>query len=311
MINDETVSAPTVNVLLSVFKPDFGFFEMQLQSILGQKNVRVKLHIRIDGFDLTTENFIRNRMQYVSTPFKLYHGERIGPAGSFLELVRVSNSHEYIAFADQDDIWAPNKLSSALRYFNEEQVPTLVIAGMVAIDKNGNPLPERTFFHEGKPKCLSFKNAIVENQFQGARMVINPKGVELLQNHFPDYRNVIMHDAWTYLAISAFGDIRIQNESTFFYRQHSNNLIGLSSNSFLNRVSRFRATGNVARFKMAEEFLRVFPNYRDSKFLMEFISLPHRSRIARMFSLMKLRLQREKVRDLIMLYIAIMLMHRE
>ena len=102
-----------VAVLLSAYNGD-KFIKEQIESILNQNGVNVKLTIRNDGGD-PEEKTRRIIREYVAKDERvsLLEGENLGCAKSFWQLLREAPEADYYAFADQDDVWLPDKLKAA------------------------------------------------------------------------------------------------------------------------------------------------------------------------------------------------------
>ena len=93
------------------------FLEEQISTIFGQVAVDVDIYISIDLSVDGTEELVR-KIQ-VSNPniFIVSSGQRFGSAAkNFYHLINTVDvtKYDYVAFADQDDIWLPDKLSSAV-----------------------------------------------------------------------------------------------------------------------------------------------------------------------------------------------------
>ena len=89
------------------------FIREQLDSILDQTGeFELDLWVRDDGSTDGTKDILND---YESRGLlRWYTGENLGPAQSFLDLVRRTLGYDWYAFADQDDFWMPEKLSWAL-----------------------------------------------------------------------------------------------------------------------------------------------------------------------------------------------------
>ena len=101
-----------VTVLMSTYNGK-RFLKEQIESILNQSGVEVTLVIRDDGSSDGTKEILKEygRLDNV----KVLFGENEGPAMSFMSLVRGAEMEtEYLAYADQDDIWLPEKLKEAV-----------------------------------------------------------------------------------------------------------------------------------------------------------------------------------------------------
>lgn len=99
-------------VLMSTFNGE-KFIREQIESILAQENVNIKLLVRDDGstdktLDILNEYKNKGKLNY-------YIGKNLGPQLSFMHLLQNAPYCEYYAFADQDDVWLKDKLSTAIK----------------------------------------------------------------------------------------------------------------------------------------------------------------------------------------------------
>lgn len=106
-------------VLLATYNGE-AYIKEQINSIFAQENVDVTIFFRDDGStDKTLE--ILNSLPRV-TQVKDSHLPNCGAASNFLLLANCIKDYtdfEYIFFADQDDIWFPNKMISAIKVLNQ------------------------------------------------------------------------------------------------------------------------------------------------------------------------------------------------
>ena len=218
-----------VAILLSTFNGE-RFLPAQLESLLAQTFEEWTLYWRDDGSTDKTvavvEAFARIagqgrcvQLQCTST--------RLHPAASYLTLLgAVQNllaDTDMVAFADQDDVWLPNKLArgvTALRSLDTE-VPALYCARQMLVDEALNPI--------GLSRKITpspgFPAALIQNVTTGCTLVLNRRAVAMLANSTPPAAS--LHDWWCYLVITAGGGSLItDDEATVLYRQHPANLIG-------------------------------------------------------------------------------------
>ena len=95
------------------------FLEEQISSICGQLAVDVDIYISIDPSIDGTEELVRKIQISNPSIFVVSSGQHFGSAGkNFYHLINSVDvtKYDYVAFADQDDIWLPNKLSSAVNF---------------------------------------------------------------------------------------------------------------------------------------------------------------------------------------------------
>ena len=88
------------------------YLDEQLESIVAQKGVMTDILVRDDGSSDHTCDILDQWQQ--KTSLRWYSGENIGPARSFMDLLRQSGDSCYYAFSDQDDYWLSDKLKVAV-----------------------------------------------------------------------------------------------------------------------------------------------------------------------------------------------------
>ena len=101
------MSDKKVAVLLSTYNGE-KYVGAQIHSILTQNYKNIEIVVRDDGSKDKTVEIIKEYMQKYSN-IVLHQGENLGFIKSFFELLKYEDA-DYYAFADQDDIWLPNKI---------------------------------------------------------------------------------------------------------------------------------------------------------------------------------------------------------
>ena len=89
------------------------YIRQQIDSILQQTNVEVNLLVRDDGSKDDTIKILDEYKQEGKLTY--YTGPNLGPQLSFLNLLNNCPKADYYAFADQDDYWEKDKLSTAVK----------------------------------------------------------------------------------------------------------------------------------------------------------------------------------------------------
>jgi glycosyltransferase involved in cell wall biosynthesis len=202
------------------------FIREQLDSIAAQTHTDWKVWVSDDGSsDGTLEILSEYRGKWGQDRLEVLRGPSRGFAPNFLSIVcRPEIQAEYFSYADQDDVWEPRKLERAVTSLEEAapDSPALYCARTRLIDEGGAPLGLSPLFTQ-KP---DFRNALVQNVGGGNTMVFNASGRRVLLAAGSDL-DVVAHDWWTYVAISAAGGrIVYDSEPSLLYRQHGGNLIG-------------------------------------------------------------------------------------
>lgn len=250
-----------IQVLMSTYNGE-KFLSDQIDSILNQVDVDVRLLIRDDGSQDGTVDILKEYARKHKNIF-WYQGENIGPQKSFFDLLtNASLECRYFAFSDQDDYWLPEKLVRAvgmIRNLEKEKAEQPILYGSKVIYASDNLEKQEKFEYKNKKKP-GFGNALVENIFMGCTEVFNYSLIELVRAHQPKQK--MWHDWWLYLSATCFGAV-IYDESAFvLYRQHGNNQVGMQNSwreRWKNRVKNFKKLkGSIS--KQAREFMEIYGN---------------------------------------------------
>ena len=86
-------------ILMSTYNGE-KYIDCQIESILSQKDVNVKLLIRDDGSKDNTVEIIKKYQEKYLDKIELIEGENVGIHRSFASLIDQAKGLEYIAFAD-------------------------------------------------------------------------------------------------------------------------------------------------------------------------------------------------------------------
>lgn len=220
-----------VNVLLSSYNGE-KYIEELINSVLAQEGVDLILTIRDDGSSDKTIEIIKS---FDDSRIRLIEGgENLGPAKSFLKLLRDCDTADYYAYCDQDDIWYPNKLSTAVNKLSDE-VPSLFMSTYDMYDEALNTLNKRDmeFYNP-----LRIETTLMYRCPSGCIMVLNDALRDILISKEPE--SIRMHDFWTLLiALGTKSNIVTEDVSLLKYRLHEGNTVGLSK-GFWDKVKRFK-----------------------------------------------------------------------
>lgn len=257
-----------IQILMSTYNGS-QYIRTQLDSIVAQDVNEKFLLIRDDGSTDDTIIIIEEYIRKYPWIF-LYKGQNVGVQKSFFDLINKADSQmDYIAFADQDDEWLPNKLSRAVWCLNKRNsanctMPLLYCSDKRVVGKNLEPINVTV---SRKVRKISFGNALVQNICTGCTAVINQSLLRLIKQYPPEnIQGVIMHDWWLYLTAACFGNVYYDHDSYIKYRQHGGNASGamLNHRALMSyRINQlFSARGQI--YKQAEMFLKTYTAYFDS-----------------------------------------------
>lgn len=280
-----------VLVLLSTYN-GVEFIDEQLNSVLTQEDVEVSLLIRDDGSSDETLVTLMSYVRRFPEQIRFVSGSNIGVAGSFFELIKeASESYDYFAFCDQDDVWENFKLLRSIHLIENrpDSIPLMYCSATSMVDKNLKFIRK---WPNLPKKPISIYNSLIENIAVGCTVVVNLKAMLLLKSSLPKtVSNVIMHDWWIYLCVSAFGEVVFDNEAHILYRQHSNNVLGGETRNLWNKwagkfLRFFRGVNKDLIRRQATEFIYTVDHLlspTQKKDIEHFLSSQHRNIMYRIF----------------------------
>lgn len=219
----------------------------QLQSVSAQTFMDWEVFASDDGSeDDTHALLLRQQAAWPAGKLTIHSGPAEGFAANFLSLIcNASIQADYYAFADQDDVWEPNKLERAVAWLSSvpKDVPALYGTRTLLVDENNQAKGLSPLFP--KPPC--FANALMQNIAGGNTMVFN-KAARTLLREAGENIDVVTHDWWVYQVVSGCGGrVFYDAYPSLRYRQHNGNAVGLDTD-WRARVGRIRLLAK-GRFK--------------------------------------------------------------
>lgn len=207
-----------VTVLMSTYNGE-KYLEKQLESLFNQLEVDIYVYVRDDGSSDNTVHIL-NKWQE-SHQLQWYHSENLGPALSFMDLVKTAPKSDYYAFCDQDDVWDNNKLLIATEKLKTlpKIKPGLYFSSYRLVDENLKLIKNNEDY-----KNLSFGNALIQNISLGCTMVFNYSAKEIAAKNIDTDGS--LHDAWLYKLWYSTGNVIYDREPRISYRQHESNVVG-------------------------------------------------------------------------------------
>ncbi|MCE5201239.1 MAG: glycosyltransferase family 2 protein [Synergistaceae bacterium] len=245
----------TVTVLMSTYNGKKYLVE-QIESILRQTYTDLRLLVRDDGSSDSTLDILKYYGDLGHLAW--YRGANLGPGRSFFDLVQNSPPSDFYAFADQDDVWDPDKIEAAVKCLCEinSDLPAMYCSAVRPVDCDLNILPNT----DTKTKVLpSFGLSLAENIAPGCTFVFNRESLEKFKNFKSEY--VDMHDWAIYRIIMAFDGIVIYDENAHIaYRQHGNNVIGFSNRGIKKWIARFNRIRDKKYYRIRSAFAENIKN---------------------------------------------------
>lgn len=194
------------------------YVEAQLRSILDQLDGQDEVII-VD--DASTDRTCDIIWSFKDARIRLIEHQRNSGVVTTVEDAVRNATGDIIFLADQDDIWAENKVAMVLAAFHKHSEAMIVTSRITTIDENGSLSPD-SVYNKGRSFRSGFWRNILHNYFQGSAMAFRS---ELLHMILPFPKRVeFLHDYWigTRSAILGMPVIYI-DEPLLLYRRHAQN----------------------------------------------------------------------------------------
>jgi glycosyltransferase involved in cell wall biosynthesis len=224
-------SLAEVEVLLATYN-GARFLREQLDSIMAQDYGNIRVLARDDGSSDGTVEILNQYAQRFDGRFRVMPAT--APTGSaknnFLLLMKASTA-EYVCFADQDDIWLPDKVSRTKLAMDQLQsrwgpkVPLLVFTDLQVVDDKLTVLQQSFWAHMNidPDRMTRLAALMVQSVVTGCTAMLNRPLLEL-SLRMPD--DAFMHDRWIGLLAGSLGKSTGVRIPTVLYRQHEHNVLG-------------------------------------------------------------------------------------
>lgn len=226
-------STQTIQILLATYN-GARFLAEQIASIQAQTFGNWRLLVRDDGSTDDTREILRARAARDERIEVLSDGRgNLGVLGNFAALAAAALDRpaRYVAFADQDDVWHPQKLAWQLEHIRATEqkaaaeTPIAVHTDLAVVDGQLQPLHPsflryQGLWHEAEEPL---RTLVVQNFVTGCTLLINRPLLELAVPIPPE---ALVHDWWLALCAAAAGHLEFLPQATVSYRQHGGNTIG-------------------------------------------------------------------------------------
>ena len=212
-----------VAVLLSTYNGE-KYIREQLDSVLKQiGSFKMDVWVRDDGSTDGTQAILEEYEK--NGKIKWYTGCNLGPAFSFLNLVKRCIGYDFYAFADQDDYWLPDKIQSGINMIQSLEVPALYCSNAELVNTQLRGLGRNVY---RQPPRLDFYTLTCAGGILGCTMVFNNMLAEMVQKH-PLPQKIIMHDSYMAMICASVDGILVYDKNAQLkYRQHGDNVVGVS-----------------------------------------------------------------------------------
>jgi glycosyltransferase involved in cell wall biosynthesis len=202
------------------------FIDEQLASLRSQTLLPMELVVSDDcSTDETLEKIESFRL---TAPFPVIvrrNAVRLGYGENFLSATKLARG-DYVAYCDQDDVWYPAKLQTAVTKLSQSGAD-LFVHGADLIDEDGN---EIGIFSQGISDRRIYKPLQLDPWFvfYGFSMVFSRDLFTIFDiasrgKHTFEFEGLLSHDLWIYFLAMSLGDTLVEPTPLAHYRQHRSN----------------------------------------------------------------------------------------
>lgn len=214
-----------VAVILATFNPEKYLIE-QVESILSQKNVDLHIFIFDDGSTKGKDIicYLEDSHNNVTVIRNLPSG---APGRNFLRAIKQFDysGYDFFAFSDQDDIWLPSKIESAINSLIENE-SNGYSSNLTLYDGT------ETIGYLDKSQPQVEFDYVFQGASAGCTYVIDLKLLSILKSALRNcdvtqLSTSVSHD-WTIYYVCRRSNLKwnFDNNSFIYYRQHENNCYG-------------------------------------------------------------------------------------
>ncbi len=207
------------------------FLSAQLDSILAQTLQPAEIVVRDDGSTDQTLEILKAYQAKTagSLRFRILPSYgNLGVAGNFMTCARACTA-EYINFADQDDIWHPDRLEKFAQAFQTYPDAVAILSDGRIVDDTLKPTgqslwlshyfypQEQNWIQQGKAEKVLSRHVFVT----GSALAVRRNWFDCVPHPTPEF----YHDEW--LGWFAGSNLRLLPEATYDYRQHTAQQTGI------------------------------------------------------------------------------------
>jgi len=223
---DLPTSSTQICVLLATYN-GAKWLDEQIDSIIAQHGVRSTIVVSDDASTDGTSALLQRRNQDLPMTLLPASTGRFGSAHkNFLRLIREApvGEAEFVALADQDDIWLPNKLLRAVHCLRTMQVDGYS-SDVVAFWPDGR----RRVLRKSDPQCSD--DYLFGSPGPGCTFVLPRAIFDIMRTwvtaESSSMQEIWVHDWLIYAYVRGQGfRWHIDNQPNMLYRQHGGNEIG-------------------------------------------------------------------------------------
>lgn len=247
---------PLVTVLVATYN-GVAFLEQQLDSIIEQSYTNLEIIIQDDASSDETCKIIKRYASRDSRIRFFQNKENLGIIQNFYDLIDKATG-EYIAIADQDDIWKLEKIECLLNHIGNY---SLIYTDSQLIDQSGNQIGKSLLKAIGHaPKSgKGLINLFTKNTVSGHACLFKKSIVPVvLQNCHAPYVENVMYDQLIAVVASLINGVTYYESPLTLHRIHgANNQNGSINKKSHLKLKKRRFRSGILRRKLQRVRLKI------------------------------------------------------
>jgi glycosyltransferase involved in cell wall biosynthesis len=221
------MSNSNCDVILAVWNGE-RYLPAMLDSLLSQTTRDFNVLVRDDGSRDGTLEILETYKPKFDGRLSVIAGEPSGSATANFGILLRETKADYVLFADQDDVWKPEKVELTLRSLKDAEAkygkstPIYFATDIEVVNKDLEPIsPSYWKWKRLNPSMMSkLSQSLICVSIQGMASGINRALVDLAN---PVSAKAISHDWWAQLIAAAMGKVICDPTTTALYRVHGGN----------------------------------------------------------------------------------------
>lgn len=207
---------PLVSIIVTTYNGEKYLLE-QLNSISNQTYKNIEIIICDDASNDNTVNIIKGFSQ-LQHNVSYYISEINKGVNRNFEQGFLKAKGEFIAIADQDDIWLPNKIEEQIVLFTSQDI---LLTHSMSVRFSGNNFPTKKYQNNTRAfQGSDVKKLLLRNSVSGHNIIFRK---QLLQQIFPITEN-IYYDWWIVQTAACNGMVAATNKVLTYQRAHDSNI---------------------------------------------------------------------------------------
>jgi glycosyltransferase involved in cell wall biosynthesis len=210
-------------ICMATYEPEINTFRRQIESIRAQTH---KVWHCIINDDASSDEAFARCQEVIGDDrrFTVFRNQpNVGFYRNFeTALSRVPGNVDFVAMADQDDDWYPDKLESCLNEFNSNT--QLVYSDMHIVNEQGKILAD-TYWQNRRNNYQEAHVLFLANTVTGAASVFRRSLLaDILP--FPEEVGQVFHDHWIACVARCRGELGYVDRALYDYYQYGTSVIG-------------------------------------------------------------------------------------